>query len=96
MGGRHASRVSTAPRRHAIPKDITAGKVTVDEFDLTNPKVDLDKVRQHIAQKRAMELLGQVGPAEKALDPEMVGDVPEEVFGNPEHPRLPEFLSKVQ
>ncbi len=189
-------------------EDITAGKVTVDEFDLTNPKVDLDKVRQHIgmvfqhfnlfphmtvidnvtlaplltkkmdkaaAQKRAMELLGQVGLAEKAqvkpatlsggqkqrvaiaralamnpdimlfdeatsaLDPEMVGDVlevlrelaeggmtmvvvthemgfarevssrvifmadgniveddsPEEVFGNPKHPRLQEFLSKV-
>ncbi|MBS1690942.1 MAG: amino acid ABC transporter ATP-binding protein [Actinobacteria bacterium] len=189
-------------------EDITAGKVVVDEFDLTDPKVDLDKVRQHIgmvfqhfnlfphmsvienvtlaplltkkmdkaaAEKRAMELLGQVGLAEKAnvkpatlsggqkqrvaiaralamnpsimlfdeatsaLDPEMVGDVlqvlrdlaeggmtmvvvthemgfarevssrvifmadgniveddsPNEVFGNPKHPRLQEFLSKV-
>jgi len=80
-------------------EDITAGKVVVDEFDLTDPKVDLDKVRQHIgmvfqhfnlfphmtvlnnvtmapvltkrmdkaaAQKRALELLGQVGLAEKA------------------------------
>ncbi|MGV0744998.1 amino acid ABC transporter ATP-binding protein [Mycolicibacterium sp. XJ870] len=189
-------------------EDITGGKVTVDEFDLTDKKVDLDKVRQHIgmvfqhfnlfphmtaienvtlaplltkkmdksaAEKRAMELLDQVGLAEKAhdkpatlsggqkqrvaiaralamnpsimlfdeatsaLDPEMVGDVlevlralaeggmtmvvvthemgfarevasrvlfmadgkiveddsPAEVFDNPKHPRLQEFLSKV-
>ncbi|NKZ15273.1 amino acid ABC transporter ATP-binding protein [Mycolicibacterium septicum DSM 44393] len=80
-------------------EDITAGKVTVDEFDLTDRKVNLDKVRQHIgmvfqhfnlfphmtvidnvtlaplltkkmdkaaAEKRAMELLTQVGLAEKA------------------------------
>lgn len=189
-------------------EDITGGKVTVDEFDLTDRKVDLDKVRQHIgmvfqhfnlfphmtaienvtlaplltkkmdkaaAEKRAMELLTQVGLAEKAhvkpaalsggqkqrvaiaralamnpsimlfdeatsaLDPEMVGDVlevlralaeggmtmvvvthemgfarevasrvlfmadgniveddtPAEIFDNPKHPRLQEFLSKV-
>ncbi|MED5813905.1 amino acid ABC transporter ATP-binding protein [Mycolicibacterium sp. 050232] len=189
-------------------EDITAGKVTVDGFDLTDRKVDLDTVRQHIgmvfqhfnlfphmtvidnvtlaplltkkmdkaaAEKRAMELLSQVGLAEKAkvkpatlsggqkqrvaiaralamnpsimlfdeatsaLDPEMVGDVlqvlrdlaeggmtmvvvthemgfarevasrvifmadgniveddsPAEVFDNPKHPRLQEFLSKV-
>ncbi|WP_395310254.1 amino acid ABC transporter ATP-binding protein [Mycobacterium sp. AMU20-3851] len=189
-------------------EDITAGKVTVDNYDLTDPKVNLDKVRQHIgmvfqhfnlfphmtvlenvtlaplltkksdkaaAEKKARELLAQVGLAEKAdvkpatlsggqkqrvaiaralamnpsimlfdeatsaLDPEMVGDVlevlrqlaaagmtmvvvthemgfarevasrvifmadgniveddsPEEVFGNPKHPRLQEFLSKV-
>ncbi len=189
-------------------EDITAGKVTIDGYDLTDPKVDLDKVRQHIgmvfqhfnlfphmtvlqnvtlaplltkkndkaaAEKKARELLAQVGLAEKAdvkpatlsggqkqrvaiaralamnpsimlfdeatsaLDPEMVGDVlevlrqlaaagmtmvvvthemgfarevasrvifmadgniveddtPEEVFGNPKHPRLQEFLSKV-
>ncbi|MBP3087269.1 amino acid ABC transporter ATP-binding protein [Mycolicibacterium fortuitum] len=80
-------------------EDITAGKVTVDGFDLTDRRVDLDKVRQHVgmvfqhfnlfphmtvidnvtlaplltkkmdkaaAEKRAMELLGQVGLAEKA------------------------------
>jgi glutamine transport system ATP-binding protein len=29
-------------------EDITAGKVMVDQFDLTDRKVDLDKVRQHI------------------------------------------------
>jgi glutamine transport system ATP-binding protein len=29
-------------------EDITGGKVVVDEFDLTDSKVDLDKVRQHI------------------------------------------------
>jgi glutamine transport system ATP-binding protein len=29
-------------------EDITGGKVVVDGFDLTDPKVDLDKVRQHI------------------------------------------------
>ncbi|MEH3130019.1 MAG: amino acid ABC transporter ATP-binding protein [Mycolicibacterium neoaurum] len=189
-------------------EDITGGKVVVDGFDLTDPKVDLDKVRQHIgmvfqhfnlfphmtvlqnvtlaplltkksdkaaAEKKALELLGQVGLAEKAgvkpstlsggqkqrvaiaralamnpsimlfdeatsaLDPEMVGDVlevlrtlarggmtmvvvthemgfarevasrvifmadghiveegpPAEIFDNPKHPRLQEFLSKV-
>jgi glutamine transport system ATP-binding protein len=189
-------------------EDITGGRVTVDDYDLTDPKVDLDKVRQHIgmvfqhfnlfphmtvlenitlaplltkkmdkaaAEKKALELLAQVGLEEKAgvkpatlsggqkqrvaiaralamnpsimlfdeatsaLDPEMVGDVlevlrqlaaggmtmvvvthemgfarevasrvlfmdagdiveddtPEEVFGNPKHPRLQEFLSKV-
>jgi glutamine transport system ATP-binding protein len=189
-------------------EDITAGRVVVDGFDLTDRKLDLDKVRQHIgmvfqhfnlfphmtvienvtlaplltkkmdrptAEKRAMELLGQVGLAEKAhvkpatlsggqkqrvaiaralamnpsimlfdeatsaLDPEMVGDVlevlrelategmtmvvvthemgfarevasrvifmadgnivedapPAELFDNPKHPRLQEFLSKV-
>ncbi|MCV7016550.1 amino acid ABC transporter ATP-binding protein [Mycolicibacterium aichiense] len=80
-------------------EDITAGKVMVGDFDLTDRKVDLDKVRQHIgmvfqhfnlfphmtvlqnvtlaplttkkmdkaaAEKKAMELLGQVGLAEKA------------------------------
>ncbi len=80
-------------------EDITAGKVVVDGFDMTDPKVNLDKVRQHIgmvfqhfnlfphmtvidnvtlaplltkkmnkatAEKRALELLGQVGLAEKA------------------------------
>lgn len=189
-------------------EDITGGKVVIDDFDLTDPKVDLDKVRQHIgmvfqhfnlfphmtvlenitlaplltkkmdkaaAEKKARELLGQVGLAEKAgvkpatlsggqkqrvaiaralamnpsimlfdeatsaLDPEMVGDVlevlrdlarggmtmvvvthemgfarevasrvifmadghiveegpPAEVFDNPKHPRLQDFLSKV-
>ncbi len=189
-------------------EDITAGKVTVDEFDLTDKKVDLDQVRQHIgmvfqhfnlfphmsvidnvtlaplltkkldkaaAEKKALALLDQVGLAEKAhvkpstlsggqkqrvaiaralamnpsimlfdeatsaLDPEMVGDVlevlrelalggmtmvvvthemgfarevasrvlfmdggkivedapPAELFDNPKHPRLQEFLSKV-
>ncbi len=189
-------------------EDITGGRVVVDEFDLTDKKIDLDKVRQRIgmvfqhfnlfphmtviqnitlaplltkkmdketAEERALDLLGQVGLAEKAhvkpatlsggqkqrvaiaralamnpsimlfdeatsaLDPEMVGDVlevlrqlardgmtmvvvthemgfarevasrvifmadgniveddtPAEVFGNPKHPRLREFLSKV-
>ncbi|MGW0159224.1 amino acid ABC transporter ATP-binding protein [Mycobacterium sp. NPDC003323] len=189
-------------------EDITGGKVVVDGFDLTDPKIDLDKVRQHIgmvfqhfnlfphmtvldnvtlaplltkkmdksaAEKKARELLAQVGLAEKAdvkpatlsggqkqrvaiaralamnpsimlfdeatsaLDPEMVGDVlavlrelaeggmtmvvvthemgfarevasrvifmadghiveegpPAELFDNPKHPRLQEFLSKV-
>ncbi|MFN8226755.1 MAG: amino acid ABC transporter ATP-binding protein [Mycobacterium sp.] len=80
-------------------EDITAGTVVVDGFDMTDPKVDLDKVRQHIgmvfqhfnlfphmtvidnvtlaplltkkmdkaaAEKRALELLDQVGLAEKA------------------------------
>ncbi|MCV7191725.1 amino acid ABC transporter ATP-binding protein [Mycolicibacterium brumae] len=189
-------------------EDITGGRVLVDDFDLTDPKVDLDKVRQHIgmvfqhfnlfphmtvlqnvtlaplltkkmvspgAEQRAMELLAQVGLADKAnvkpatlsggqkqrvaiaralamnpsimlfdeatsaLDPEMVGDVlevlrtladegmtmvvvthemgfarevgtrvifmagghiledgpPAEIFDNPKHPRLQDFLSKV-
>lgn len=189
-------------------EDITGGTVIVDDFDLSDPKVDLDQVRQHIgmvfqhfnlfphmtvienvtlaplltkkmdkaaADKRARELLDQVGLGEKAevkpatlsggqkqrvaiaralamnpsimlfdeatsaLDPEMVGDVlevlrelasggmtmvvvthemgfarevasrvlfmadgkiveddtPAEVFDNPKHPRLQEFLSKV-
>jgi len=80
-------------------EDISGGQVVVDGFDLTDPKVDLDRVRQHIgmvfqhfnlfphmtvldnvtlaplltkkmdratAEKRALELLGQVGLAEKA------------------------------
>ncbi len=80
-------------------EDITAGKVVIDEFDLTDRKVDLDKVRQHIgmvfqhfnlfphmtvienitlaplvtkkldkaaASKKALELLDQVGLADKA------------------------------
>jgi glutamine transport system ATP-binding protein len=189
-------------------EDITGGTVVVDEYNLTDKKVDLDKVRQHIgmvfqhfnlfphmsvidnvtmaplltkkmdkaaAEKKALELLDQVGLKEKAqvkpatlsggqkqrvaiaralamnpsimlfdeatsaLDPEMVGDVlevlralaaggmtmvvvthemgfarevasrvlfmdggkivedapPDELFDNPKHPRLQEFLSKV-
>ena len=189
-------------------EDITGGRVVIDDFDLTDPKVDLDKVRQHIgmvfqhfnlfphmtvlenitlaplltkkmtradAEKKARDLLAQVGLAEKAdvkpstlsggqkqrvaiaralamspsimlfdeatsaLDPEMVGDVlevlralavagmtmvvvthemgfarevasrvifmadghiveegtPAEIFDDPKHPRLQEFLSKV-
>ncbi|KGI69558.1 amino acid ABC transporter ATP-binding protein [Mycolicibacterium rufum] len=80
-------------------EDITGGTVVIDEFDLTDKRIDLDKVRQRIgmvfqhfnlfphmtvidnvtlaplltkkmdkaaAEKRAMELLGQVGLAEKA------------------------------
>jgi glutamine transport system ATP-binding protein len=80
-------------------EDITAGKVVVDHFDLTDAKVDLDKVRQHIgmvfqhfnlfphmtvlqnitlaplttkkmdkaaAEKKARDLLEQVGLADKA------------------------------
>ena len=80
-------------------EDITGGTVVIDEFDLTDKKIDLDKVRQRIgmvfqhfnlfphmtvidnvtlaplltkkmdkaaAEKRAMELLNQVGLAEKA------------------------------
>ncbi|WP_445166746.1 amino acid ABC transporter ATP-binding protein [Mycolicibacterium sp. Dal123E01] len=80
-------------------EDITAGKVVVDNFDLTDRNVNLDKVRQRIgmvfqhfnlfphmtvlqnvtlaplttkkmdkaaAEKKAMELLAQVGLAEKA------------------------------
>ncbi len=80
-------------------EDITAGKVVVGEFDLTDRKVDLDKVRQHIgmvfqhfnlfphmtvlenvtlapvttkkmdkaaAEKKAKDLLAQVGLADKA------------------------------
>ena len=29
-------------------EDISGGRVIVDDFDLTDPKVDLDEVRQHI------------------------------------------------
>ncbi len=189
-------------------EDITAGSVTVNGFDLTEPKVDLNAVRQNIgmvfqhfnlfphmsviqnimlapvelkkkdkagAREQAMELLRRVGLAEKAdarpaslsggqkqrvaiaralamnpgimlfdeatsaLDPEMVGEVlqvirdlaaegmtmvvvthemgfarevadrvifmdggviceqgrPEDVFGNPQQPRLQDFLAKV-
>jgi glutamine transport system ATP-binding protein len=189
-------------------EDITDGTVIIDDFDLSDSKINLDEVRQHIgmvfqhfnlfphmtvienvtlaplltkkmnkaaAEKRALELLDQVGLAEKAhvkpatlsggqkqrvaiarslamnpsimlfdeatsaLDPEMVGDVlqvlrdlaaggmtmvvvthemgfarevasrvlfmadgkiveddtPAEVFDNPKHPRLQDFLSKV-
>ncbi|TGD85509.1 amino acid ABC transporter ATP-binding protein [Mycolicibacterium sp. CH28] len=80
-------------------EDITAGKVVVGHFDLTDPKVNLDKVRQHIgmvfqhfnlfphmtvlenitlaplvtkkmdksaAEKKARDLLDQVGLADKA------------------------------
>ncbi|KAA0110199.1 amino acid ABC transporter ATP-binding protein [Mycolicibacterium sp. P1-5] len=80
-------------------EDITAGKVVVGDFDLTDRKVDLDKVRQHIgmvfqhfnlfphmtvlqnvmlapvttkkmdkaaAEKKAKDLLAQVGLADKA------------------------------
>jgi len=80
-------------------EDITAGKVVVDHFDLTDAKVELDKVRQHIgmvfqhfnlfphmtvlqnitlaplltkkldkaaAEKKAMDLLDQVGLVDKA------------------------------
>ena len=80
-------------------EDITGGKVVVDEFDLTDPKVDLDEVRQRIgmvfqhfnlfphmtvlenvtlaplltkkmgkaaAEQKALELLDQVGLADKA------------------------------
>ena len=189
-------------------EDITAGKVVVDGFDLTDPKVDLNKVRQHIGmvfqhfnlfphmsvlqnimlapvelkkaskaevRQNALALLDRVGLADKAdarpaqlsggqkqrvaiaralamkpdvmlfdeatsaLDPEMVGEVlqvirdlakegmtmvvvthemgfarevadrvvfmadgyvveensPEQLFGNPESPRLQDFLAKV-
>lgn len=199
---------STFLRTLNLLETITSGKVIVDGYELSDPKTDVDKVREDIgmvfqhfnlfphmtilenitfapielgkeskeeAEKHAMELLEQVGLADKrdakpeslsggqkqrvaiarslamnpdimlfdeptsALDPEMVGDVlnvmknlaeqgmtmlivthemgfarkvanrviftdggefledgtPEQIFDNPQHPRLKDFLDKV-
>lgn len=206
--GPSGSGKSTFLRTLNLLETITSGKVFVDGYELSDPKTDVDKVREDIgmvfqhfnlfphmtilenitfapielgkeskeeAEKHAMELLEQVGLADKrdakpeslsggqkqrvaiarslamnpdimlfdeptsALDPEMVGDVlnvmknlaeqgmtmlivthemgfarkvanrviftdggefledgtPEQIFDNPQHPRLKDFLDKV-
>ena len=206
--GPSGSGKSTFLRTLNLLEKITSGKVSVDGHELSDPKTDVDKVREDIgmvfqhfnlfphmtvlenitfapielgkerkeeAEKHAMELLEQVGLADKrdakpeslsggqkqrvaiarslamnpdimlfdeptsALDPEMVGDVlnvmknlaeqgmtmlivthemgfarkvanrviftdggefledgtPEQIFDNPQHPRLKDFLDKV-
>ena len=206
--GSSGSGKSTFLRTLNLLEKITSGKVSVDGHELSDPKTDVDKVREDIgmvfqhfnlfphmtvlenitfapielgkerkeeAEKHAMELLEQVGLADKrdakpeslsggqkqrvaiarslamnpdimlfdeptsALDPEMVGDVlnvmknlaeqgmtmlivthemgfarkvanrviftdggefledgtPEQIFDNPQHPRLKDFLDKV-
>ncbi len=193
--GPSGSGKSTFLRSLNLLEEVTKGQITVNGYDLTDPKTNIDIVRENVgmvfqhfnlfphmsvigreeARELAMELLEKVGLADKAdvspdslsggqkqrvaiarglamkpdvmlfdeptsaLDPEMVGDVlnvmkdlakqgmtmiivthemgfarqvanrviftadgefledgkPDQIFDNPQHPRLKEFLDKV-